>query len=306
MRHYYTNTELSTYRRCRRKWWFSEFLNLTPRAERVSEARDTGTVVHDAFNALYSDGDPVETITYEIAQLRDKYSESEGDLETIDKIERLSIAIVTGYLEWLGDEGEDQGLVVLGSEMEMIAPLPNTDDLALLGKFDLKWFREMDGARVFVDHKVVGNLTDLPSWIHLDTQFKHYHMLERMTLSEDEWSDGGMLNMAKRVLRTGRSNPPFYKRYEVRHNLDELRSHFVYTYALIAEIEDLRDRLARQEPGTSAAIRPNPMRSCTWECPFFSACPMADDQKGADLGGFLESAYTQRDPLERYSVSHGG
>jgi hypothetical protein len=48
------------------------------------------------------------------------------------------------------------------------------------------------------------------------------------------------------------------------------------------------------------------MRSCTWECPFFSACPMADDQKGADLGGFLESAYTQRDPLERYSVSHGG
>lgn len=304
---YLTNSELKVWRRCRRWWYFQHYLNLAPNREHLSEARETGSVVHAAIAEAYETNwaqDPESTVVLACERLREAYAESETDLETIDRIEDYARLIVTGYLQWLEEEGADQGLTLVATEEEVSFEMHGTG-VTILGKLDARFQREMDGARVFMDHKVVGNLTDYPKWAHLDPQFKMYHTLERLTKAEEEWTDGGIINMLRKSKRTSRATGPFYMRWEVRHNVHELRAFYQQLHEAAKEMLWVEGRLREGiwQSHMAAKMAPTPSVNCTWECPFFSACPMMDD--GSDIAGYLEAAYTVVDPLERYQMERG-
>jgi len=124
-------------------------------------------------------------------------------------------------------------------------------------------------------------------------------------IEDTERTDGGLLNMLRRTLRTASAKPPFFGRHEVRHNDTVLRNYYRRIYAEIVEMMRLRENAISVDLGASQAVAPpNPMSSCAWDCQFFALCPMLDDDR-EDHELFIEMAYTPADPLARYE-SVGG
>lgn len=310
MRRYFTNSELGTYLDCPRRWYLAYVLKLLPTRERYKPPRVIGNVVHNALALYYDAGtDPREVVLVERARLLARYeaitAENPLDEEVIADINGdmdMAHAIVEGYLVWLEETGADQDLEFLDSEKEVSASILDYlddwygyEDVLLLGKLDSRTQRRSDGARLFVDHKTVGDLVQLPRWAHLNTQFLHYHTIERMT--SDTRTDGGIFNMMRRVKRTARAKPPFYERYPVMHNVQQLRSYFVRTVALVSRLLRYETEL-RDGADHKVVCPPAPSQECAWKCEFFALCPMMDD--GSDWEGLMLDAYREGNPLERY------
>ena len=53
------------------------------------------------------------------------------------------------------------------------------------------------------------------------------------------------LRLLRRVKRTASAKPPFYGRHEVRHNTQELRSHWLHIIAIAQETDRARERIDR-------------------------------------------------------------
>jgi hypothetical protein len=264
-----------------------------------------GNIYHEAIAHGYETGwaiDPEAVVAYLVFVLEDKHLGCEICEPKIKKIREYAEKMVTGYVEWLAEEGADQDLLLLSVEKEIEVPSAFQGH-TLLGKIDARFMRESDGFRFFMDHKSVQNLTDRPKWAHLDTQFKFYAMLEKTASVHEDDSDilmdGGVINMARRVKRSATAKPPFYSRFEVRHSDEELRNFWYSTHATIQDILEARRRII-ENGGMTSHLYPSPSQDCTWKCEFFNACPMVD--KGEDLEGYLEAAYITIDPLERYTT----
>lgn len=296
-----SNSELGTFRRCRRRWWLGYHRGLSPRRDDESSQASIGTLVHKSLRAYYGDGvNPLETLERELVAAVERAPEQAED---VAKVGALCRAMLEGYLQWLEETGEDEDLEIIDAEREVRVPL--TSDVELLGKLDLRVRRKHDGARLFLDHKTVGNLTDLPKTARLDTQMLTYHLLEFLAFAEahgrnpeeNERSVGGVYNMLRKVKRTAAAKPPFYGRHEVRHNLHELRSHWQHVVAVASDIAQAEAALTA---GTSPHVvaPPDPRGDCAWSCPFFAVCPMFDD--GSDVESVLPALYDERDPYARY------
>lgn len=292
---WYTNSEGVTYKRCKRQWMLRYWFKVAP-PKRVSKTRDTGIVVHAVLADWYENPSASidALIEYQIAQMKDLYPEE--DHPEVDEVRRMTEAIVDGYLVWLEEEGPDSDLELIDTERIVWHQTPESN-VGLLGRLDARFRRVSDEATFFMDHKVVQNLTDYPKWAHLDTQFKQYILLERLDRADEPaWTDGGIVNMLRRVLRTGRANPPFYGRFEVRHNDETMRRFWAQTYMLIHEIVRLEKQL--NEGLLPERVPPSPSRDCSWQCPYFDVCPMMDSDE--DWQEFMKVAYVETDPLERY------
>jgi hypothetical protein len=297
-----SNSEMSTWRRCRRKWWFGTYRELGPRAELVAgTASKLGVLVHDALSGYYADHlDPVTHVRdWERATL---LRHPEEDTE-IRKQADLSAIMLEGYLEWLEETGADAELTVLGTEMAVeVVLIPG---VTLLSKLDAPVERESDGAKLDLEHKTVSTMTP-PAQLKLDTQLLTEHLARFLHTREQGATDeeayaachGVLYNMLRKVKRTPSASPPFYGRETVPHNIHELRAHWRHVAAIAREIQQARERLDAGESHHSVAP-PNPTRDCHWDCEFFKVCVMADD--GSHLEGALEAIYVRRDPLERYA-----
>jgi len=224
----------------------------------------------------------------------------------LKKDQEYGEAMLDGYFEWLAESGADEGLTILGAEERVAVLLPQLPGVGLAGKLDVRVLRNQDGARLFIDHKSVGNFTEPAKVLHLDTQMFHYHLLEMLQLiergcsgeeMEASRSDGGLYNMLRRVKRTAAANPPFYQRLEIRHNIHELRSYYIRTVGELSEIIDTQTKLnAGADP--RHVCYPNPKRDCSWDCDFLPVCPMADD--GSRIEDMLAQYYEVHDVMERY------
>ncbi len=302
---YITNSEVMDYQLCKRDWAIGYVLQMGPTREHVHEKRERGAVVHSVFEDYYNGqlkGDPVDmaaSFAFHAASLRARYDDSEEDQPAIDKALKYAESIVGGYEEWLAEEGEDSDLQILSAEEEVMAPVPGLGDanILLLGKLDARFLRQRDGARIGMDHKVVQNFPDITKHAHLSTQFKHYMLLERLTLDKNQWSDGMVINMARAVLRSGNAAPPFYGRHEVRHSDETLRVYWQQLVRTIKEMLELEDKILTGKTPLEE-ILPTPTRDCSWRCSFFHGCPMVDD--GSDWNDYVNVSFTHRPPLERY------
>lgn len=316
-----SNSEVQTFKRCRRKWWLKWYRNLEVKVEDPTGARALGNRVHRALKALYvpagqTPQDPRDAleraITDDWTKLTKAVAEQgwgEPPATLVDQFQKdtsLERAMVEGYVEWLAETGADRGLEVVAPEtyveVDLEVPGPAGRPTKLIGKLDVRLIRESDGVRLFMDHKSVGDLTRPVKTVHIDEQMLHYHLIEWLKFLQGEEEmrcDGAIYNMLRKVKRTAKANPPFYGRVEVRHNERELTSFRTRLIGTIQQMAVVRDRLdAGEDP--LLIVFPTPTSNCSWDCDFFAVCPMFDD--GSRVEDALEAQYRVANPLGYYAT----
>lgn len=295
-----TNSEMETWRGCRRKWWLSYFRGLKSKTgHQFNTAIAIGNRVHAALEAYYDpeiEADPVEHARAAIAA---DLKEHEFEEEALRKEEDLVITMLEGYVEWLEETGADSEYeVILGSEDAVEVPL--MDDVTLLSKLDVR-VQDHLADRYGIDHKT-GTHGVEPKLLQLNTQSLTQHLVEFMQLKaegrEATAARGTLFNFLRKVKRTARAKPPFYWREPVSHNEDELRNHWHHVVAIARDIQTAEWRLRNGEDHHTV-VYPSPTNDCTWKCPFFKVCAQFDD--GSNVEGALADLYEITDPLERYN-----
>ena len=292
-----TNSEMAAFQACRRGWWLTYYRQLK-RVHDWSSLPSIGTTYHSALELYYREGrtDVADLVRMWTDELVAEYPDLEKEIR---KDGELAAIMVEGYFIWLEQEGADIGYQVVGAEEAVEVPLEGTH-YRLRGKIDARLEREADGAWLQLEHKTVGNLKDIPRYAQNAPQFLTYDLLAFLKAKEegDRPTDGVIINMAKRVLRTARANPPFYARHEVRHNVDELRNHFRHVVAIAKQIEEARNRLDAGESHHDVCP-PSNGRNHLFTCRCAPVTAMFDD--GSDAEGYLADFYQQHDPWERYN-----
>lgn len=300
-----SNSEVQTWKRCRRKWYAAYYLNLGTKPSETSMAgvMHLGIRVHNALERYYGHGeDPlkVEQELYEHGLPIITERNDEKEMKDYEGDHVYAQKMIEGYLQWITEEGMDADYEVIAAEQEVRVPsgIPGID---LRGKLDVRLRRRTDGRRVFMDHKTAGSV-DIKT-IEINEQFPMYALLERLLPRQQgeptHHSDGGVINVLKRVKRTMQAKPPFYKRHEVRFNPSQLRSMWARVHAVIIEIMAARKALAAGGDH-HAIVYPTPAGDCDWSCPFFKVCPMFDD--GSRVEAALEEHYVTIDPYARYET----
>ena len=300
-----SNSEMSCFRRCRRKWWLTYLRGLKPR---VSHARGSaisiGNLVHDALAFMY---DPenwgADPIAYASAKVETAIQEDPGHEIEILKEWSLCEIMLTGYMEWLEETGEDADLRFIGSERKV--EIPMNENVTLISKLDAPVERISDGAKLALEHKTVASLDQPMNLLKIDTQLLTEHLVRFMDAQikgatpEEAYDEcqGILYNMLRKVKRTAAAKPPFYGRETVLHNIHELRNHWHHVLSIANEIQLSRARLENGE-SHHAVFPPSPAMDCKWSCPFFAICPMFDDNSRVEDA--IEAIYEVADPLERY------
>jgi hypothetical protein len=303
-----SNSEIQTWKSCRRKWWLTYYRELGMKQERMDGPLALGTKVHIALEGLYTDGKNPITIIDDLYAVDLKKCEESEDLRlqemvvTLKKEQDLAHAMLEGYMAWREEEAIDHGMIIAGAE-QVVQVKSGIEGVFLRGKMDQRWERTIDGARRFRDFKTVQEFATPVKILPMDEQMKFYHLLEYLdsldtTGGEPQWrTDGAIYTMLRKVKRTATAKPPFYMQIEISHNMDELRSMWKRVMKVCIEIVEARQAL---DAGGDHQylLPPRPSRDCTWSCPFMAACPMFDD--GSNVEQLLDEHYTHVDPHERY------
>lgn len=293
-----TNSEMSQFLNCRRGWWLGYYRKLQ-RKHDLPSLPNIGNLYHAGLEGYYN-GTLDDPVIY-VVDLTTKLIEEHPELaEQISKDAEMAEIMLSGYLEWVEEEGVDVGLRVIGAEESVEVALEGGYSYRLRGKIDTRLERESDGALLQLEHKTVGDLSRIPKYAQAAPQFLTYDLLAFMLAQKEQdvrATDGVIINMARRVKRTSTAKPPFYGRYEVRHNIQELRAHWKHVVGIGQMIEATRDALdAGGDPQIICPPRVN--ESHTWSCKCAPLTPMFDD--GSDVEGYLQDVYEEYDPWARY------
>ena len=299
-----TNSEIQTFKDCKRKWWLGNYRALKPISKTYVGPLTLGIRIHNALELFYTTGEnPVDE--YERLQRVDNklFAESK-DANFEDKVKKfnseaeLGRIMLEGYMEWLAETNPDADIEVIGAEKKLSTRLEMDPRVELMGKTDLKVKRASSGKHALLDHKTAASFNSYYETSHMSEQLMLYVILEKMdTVNGDPKVDGGIYNLLKKVKRSGTAKPPFYERLDVRFNDKQLQSFWIRTMGTIRDIMDLRDKLDAGEDHRFYAY-PSPTNDCTWKCPFFQVCPMFDD--GSSAEAMLEELFEQVDPNARY------
>lgn len=295
-----SNSEIGTFKDCKRKWWLSYYLGLEPKAVKKTGALAFGTRIHKCMEEFYKNGvHPTDTNNLLIAQDREFIitTGTGGQLDDLEKEEAMGQAMMDGYIDWLEETGADSDLEITHSEKKLSALLFN-GLVELRGKVDMRVRRRTDNARMPFDFKTVAQYDTYTKIAHMSEQLKLYLTLEIMNADgpEDRVS-GGKYRLLKKNMRTAKAKPPFYMDFNVNHNKKTLDNYWVSLHGVIQDMLDLRQQLDAGADPTQVAY-PTPTNDCTWKCPFYTACPMFDD--GSAVDEYIDDKFTQHDPYERY------
>jgi hypothetical protein len=294
-----TQSEMASFMRDPRHWWLSYYRCLRkvydyPRTPTV------GNLYHAGLEALYrDDADPVGVVEAKAKALLD-LNLPEPIADDILKAANLAGIMIEGYLEWRDETAADAGLTILGAEQKVEVQLQGTPFI-LRGKMDARVLVEATGFRAQLEHKSVQGFEDRERYAQSDFQLLTYDLLAYLealaTGDETVRTDGIILNMGRRVKRTARATPPFYKRHEVRHNTQELRSHWQHVVSIATSIQTARQRLDAGE-SHHVVVPPRVSRESGWSNPFLPVYSLIDD--GSDAEGWLAAECETHNPLERY------
>lgn len=310
-----SNSELQSFKACRRMWWLSWYRGLRLTRQKRVGAAPLGDRIHRALAQYYvppgSPGqrpeDALEDIIREdeaklVTALQDtEAGDAATELTNFQKEADLARAMIEGYTQWIAETGIDSGYVVDGSEQQLSADfkLPgDLPDVRLVGRLDVRVRREHDDARLFLDHKTVGNFDQPTRLLPLDEQMKTYHLLEDKNRNPgDPPVIGALYNMIRKVKRTATAKPPFYQRVEVHrnpHEISRMEQRIIGESVAMGNVE----RSLKNGVDHHLVAFPRPSGDCLWKCPFVTICPMFDDNSRAEA--FIEDHYTAGNPLDRY------
>lgn len=301
----FSNSELGDWKRCPRKWWLAWFRGLAPKRETLYGVRNIGTRGHAALAEYYAHGtNPLEAHREVMAADLAKAGElgyDEHEILALHKDFAMEIAMLSGYMQWLEESGEDRYLQAEGSEAYLEIPFQynpaGNAPVKLIGKLDVPMRNLVTGKLLFMDHKFVGSLN--VKGLRQNTQMLHYHLLQWMGSEGHTRCEGGLYNMLKRSKRTARAVPPFYKREEVPHNFDELLSYLGHLRVIVGQVMDADEKASGSTYDFAPSwAYPNRRDDCEWSCAFKDICPMFDD--GSRVEDAIADRYTEIDPLTYY------
>ena len=295
-----SNSEVQTYKDCRRKWWLSYYRRLQPKSKQMTGALALGSRIHEALDMYYSKDIPLLEAHSQLIDIDKKILvESYRDTYDLESEAELGRIMLEGYLQWVEENGIDAELEMISTEEIISMPLLD-NSVVLQGKIDMRVRRKADGVRMFRDFKTVGgSFTDFSSMAHMNEQILTYMMLETAQNKEGERSEGGIFTMLKKVKRSANARPPFYEQLEVRHNVFALRSFWQRIHGTLSDM--LNTRKALDEGGDHRFVAyPRPSRDCKWKCQFFTICPMFDDGSAAEAA--IEDAFEVSNPYAYYGV----
>lgn len=304
-----SNSEVQTFKRCRRKWWLTYYRGLRSTREQPYGARATGTRGHAALAAWYRPSgetrmDPRDAleiiIEAERARLETLSDVTEDTWKKFNKDVELERVVIDGYMQWITETGADAEYTIVGSERYLEADLPEIDNTRIIARLDARVVRNYDQARLFIDHKFVASIPGAVRLLALNEQMQWYILLEQLQsdLHPNQRVAGAVYNMLRRCKRTGNAQPPFYQRVEVRHGPIEIDS---FRKRLVGTLDDMqycRQELDAEEQPHQLIVYPTPTRDCAWDCPFLQVCSMADD--GSRFEDALEAHYVADDPYGYY------
>ena len=294
-----SNSEIQTFKDCRRRWWFTYYRRLKPKVENYTGALALGSRIHEALDQYYSTGIPLldahsNLVAKDMKTLTDQYRDT-TELETEAELGRV---MLEGYLEWVELEGIDAEIEMISTEEIIERPMMD-GRVTLQGKIDMRVRRKIDGVRMFRDFKTVGSsFTEFGSTAHMNEQILTYMLLEEARNQDGERSEGGIFTMLRKVKRGAYAKPPFYGQIEVRHNAFTLRSFWQRLEGTLEDMLRVRDGLDAGESHYKLAY-PKPSRDCKWKCPFFSICPLVDDGSAAEAA--ISDAFAVADPYGYYN-----
>ena len=287
-----SNSEIQTYKDCKRKWWLSYYRGLVEPSPKIGPLA-IGTRIHLALAAYYdptSEDDPMQVLE-EIIDL-DREKVNEDDIKKFEDEAELARIVLEGYFVWALEEGVDESLEFIAPEVSIEAKL--TDDVLLVGRLDAVVRNKEDGFLRFVDHKTLASLA-IPH-LHLDEQMMMYQLMQRLSSPDGEVVIGGIYNILKKNKRTARAKPPFYAREEVLHNDQEMRAFYQRVVGVVKDIQATEDALDEGADHHYYAY-PSPGRDCSWKCSYFAMCHAFDD--GSYAEEWVNSSFSVEDPYER-------
>lgn len=293
-----SNSEIQTFKDCRRKWWLNYYRRLQPQSTNFTGALALGSRIHGALDMYYSTDTPLlEAHAKLVQQDKQLLIDSFRDTMDLDTEAELGRIMLEGYLQWVDENGIDAELEMISTE-EIIAMPMFDGEVILQGKLDMRVRRKGDGVRMFRDFKTVGgSFTEFASLAHMNEQILTYMLLEAAQNSEGERSEGGIFTMLKKVKRTANAKPPFYEQIEVRHNTFALRSFWSRIHGTVRDMLIVRKALDDGQDHHNVAY-PRPSRDCKWKCQFFAICPLFDDGSAAEQA--IAELYVVDDPYGYY------
>lgn len=295
-----SNSEIQTFKDCRRRWWFTYYRRLQPKMQDFTGALALGSRIHEALDRYYSTGQPLleahsDLVKEDLKKMNDEFR----DTSTLETEAELGRVMLEGYLEWVEMEGIDAELEMISTEEIIERPMMD-GKVTLQGKIDMRVRRKIDGVRMFRDFKTVGgSFADFGSQAQMNEQILTYMTLEEAQNTEGERSEGGIFTMLRKVKRGAYAKPPFYDQIEVRHNQFTLRSFFQRLEGTLEDILRVREALDAGESHYKHAY-PRPTRDCKWKCQFFAICPLVDDGSAAEAA--ISDAFAVADPYGYYKL----
>ena len=292
-----SNSEIKTFRSCRRKWWLQYILKLRKQEVSVIGPLPLGSRIHKALELHYRGEEDLLAAHQRLVEEARLQAMIEGaDLGKLDDEAELGRLMLEGYLEWAEDEGIDANLEVIGVEEILKYPMLG-GAVTLIGKLDLRVRDRMKDTKFVLDFKTAASFNEFHLVGNMNPQLKTYQMLDTLVHPEDVRIEGGIYRLLKKVKRTARAMPPFYEDIEIRHNKYTLRAFWAQLQGVLSDMVTTRDALLRGEDPMVHAY-PNPTRDCTWQCPFITVCPMFDD--GSDVDSAVMDMYEEYDPYGYY------
>ena len=297
-----SNSEIQTFKDCRRRWWLTYYRRLRPKMQDFTGALALGSRIHEALDRYYTTGQPLleahaDLVKEDLKQLTDEYRDTSSQETEAD----LGRVMLEGYLEWVELEGIDAELEMISTEEILERPMMD-GKVILQGKIDMRVRRKIDGARMIRDFKTVGgSFSDFGAMAHMNEQVKTYMILDEAQSEKDgNRTDGAIFTMLRKVKRGAYAKPPFYDQIEVRHNRFTLKAFLDQLEGTLEDMLRVREALDAGESHYKNAY-PTPSKDCKWKCQFFATCPLFDDGSAAEAA--ISDAFVVADPYGYYQSS---
>jgi hypothetical protein len=299
-----SNSEIQTFKDCRRRWWLTYYRRLQPKYKDTTGALALGTRIHAALDDYYANGTPLLQAHANLVNTeKELLLQDFRDVSELEKEAELGHIMLDGYLQWNEEEGIDADLEMISTEETIVMPMFN-GEVELQGKLDMRVRRKADGVRMFRDFKTVGgSLSDFANLAPMNEQILTYMVLEQSKDVNGERSDGGIFTMLKKVRRSAAARPPFYDQIEVRHNIFTLRSFWDRLHGTVTDLMRVRTALDKGEQPSFHAY-PSPSRDCKWKCKFYSVCTLVDDGSAAEQA--ISEMFVEADPYAYYGEEKKG
>ncbi len=276
--HYYSNSEVQVFKRCRRRWRLEYLERWTRRSRERHGNLALGSAVHAGLEHYYREGvDPAEWVNTHLYDPAVAELDPDSDSFTIAQINkdrRLATIMLAGYTEWAESSGLDGGLVGLEPECFLTAEV---DGVTLAGTLDIR-AQDWQGSTLIRDFKTRQSFDS--QMLSMDEQMLMYMLLDTLNTEAKNYVAEHVL--MKKVLQTKAAKPPFYLRVPVYHSAAEVAA---FQERLMQTIADMAETAA------SGRFYPTPGDDCSWKCPFFTVCPMFDN--GGHPYEYLEEHFEQ-------------